>query len=145
VAVVDGVKSSLRMGKEALGHVGLGAALNLGFAYFDYRGRVSSGQNPVVAGAVAGAMGYLGATMGVLPFMAITAGPGLMKAGVQAYHNYYQSHSAYTRRMTMPFSHSFSHSDATYQIQQKGMAAMGQARGALGVEAGMMNQMYGRR
>lgn len=140
----DAAKARLKQGSEAITHVG-GSLLNVGFAYFDWRGRVRDGQNPVVAGAVAAGNAFLGATMGVLPYMAVTAGPGLVKNGLQAYYSYYQGYTAYTRRMTQPFSHTFSHTDATYQLQQRGIAAINGGRGAIGSEAGMMAQLYGRR
>ena len=141
----DAVRSTLRAGSGMVGKVGLGSALNLGFAYFDFRGRIESGQNPTAAMALAGGSAFLASTMGVVPYLLVTSGYGLAKSGVQATYSNYQSYNSYTRRMTTPFSHSFSHTDATYQMQQRGLAALGQARGALGSEAGMMAQLYGRR
>lgn len=140
---INGVQSTLKNG--VLKNISLGAVANVGIGYFDYKSRIKQGQNPAVAGVVAAGSAALGLTMGVVPYMLVTSGYGLAKAGASAYYSHYQSHGAYTRRMTMPFSHSFSHTDATYQMQQRGLQALGQSRGALGAEAGMMAQMYGRR
>lgn len=57
----------------------------------------------------------------------------------------YKQNSQYLRTMRTPFSHSFSHTDATFQAQQRGLQAIGRQRGMLGAEAGMMNELYGRR
>lgn len=134
----------LKHGRATLGPMA-GSALNVGFAYFDWRGRVREGQNPALAGAVAAGSAFLGATMGTLPYLAVTMGPALMRTGTQAYMNYYREHSVYTRRMATPFSHRFGHTDATYQMQQRGLQQLTGARGALGAEAGMMAQLYARR
>lgn len=142
----DGIiKSTLKQGKGLLGSMALGSVINVGGAYFDYKSRIEQGQNPAVATAIAAGSAYLGLSMGVVPYMLVTQGYGLAKAGASAYYSHYQSHNAYTRRMAQPFSHTFSHTDATYQMQQRGLSALGQGRNAIGAEAGMMAQLYSRR
>jgi hypothetical protein len=69
----------------------------------------------------------------------------LLYTGYKIGNDIYLRNSQHIRSMRTSFSHSFSHTDATFQHQQRGMAAIGRSRGLLGNEAGMMASLYGRR
>jgi len=130
------------------GNIGMhiaGTALGFGFSYLEFRERVRSGENLLLAGAKAGTAGVLYATMGFMPVLALLQGPGLVKAGTTAAYNRYRSYQTWRREIASPFSHSFSHTDATLRAQQQGIQALGIGRGFVGSEAAMMAQRYGRR
>lgn len=69
----------------------------------------------------------------------------LLYAGVSIGNQVYRKNTQHIRAMRTPFSHSFSHTDATYSAQQRGLSMIGRHSGLLGSEAGMMSQMYARR
>lgn len=123
--------------------------LGVGIAAFttrgDYHDRLKQGQNPLYAAAVAATQGYLGLTMGVLPYMAVTQAPALVRTAASAYYSHYQGHSAWRRSAVTAFSHSYQHTDVTLKMQQQGLNAINRAKGSAGAEAGMFAQAYGRR
>ena len=123
-----------------------GLGLNLGFAYFDYQSQLKAGKDPMAATLGAGvnvalAMGFPTMIGGMLAM----GGFELTKAVAENLYAYHQKRQIWTRNIKRPFSQSFTHSDASMAAQQRGMEAIGAARGMIGNEAGMFAQKYSRR
>lgn len=123
----------------------MGGTLGIAGAALEFALAVKSGKNPLVAGAGAVGNALILGTMGFIPALAVTAGFALAKAGAQAAYDFNRSQSIYMRQVKQPFSHSFSHSDASISAQQRGIQAISGGRSLAGAEAGIMAQMYGRR
>ena len=140
------VSQNIKKGLDKAKGVGMpGHMINMAFTYFDYKSRLSSGQNPLLAMGAAGITGFLGVTMGAVPFLITTMGYSALKAGSKALYTNYHNYNNYTRRISTPFSHSYTHTDSTMKAQMRGLQAMGASSGFAGAEAGMMHQLYGRR
>lgn len=77
--------------------------------------------------------------------MGVYTGVGLAYGAYKVGDAIYRQQSSYIRTARTPFSHSYAHSDASMQAQQRGMAAIGRARNLVGSEAAVMASMYSRR
>jgi hypothetical protein len=136
-----GVISLLSKRFMSIGIAGLGIASE----FPAYKSRVENGVNPLLSATQAIGNAVAFTTMGPLPAMLITQGPGLFYNGAKALYAYNKTSNVWQRSIKMPFSHSFTHSDATAQAQQYGMQAIGAGRGFIGSEASMMAARYARR
>lgn len=138
------VTTPLKTAKGVLGGT-IGAGVGALSSFVSWRGRVADGENPLVAGIKEGAQALIYMRMGLGPGTLVLGGFALAAAGASAAYDFNKRQSVYMRQVRAPFSHSFSHTDATLAAQQRGLAAINQGRGLVGSEAGIMNQLYGRR
>lgn len=121
------------------------AAIGLGSGLLDYRNARAQGHS--VASSIVRAAGpaFLWYSLNPTTALAVTFGPTLAKAAVSGLYSRYQTNAIESRRMVTPFSHSFTHTDATLRAQERGMQAIYGGRSRVGASAGMMQQLYGRR
>jgi hypothetical protein len=75
----------------------------------------------------------------------VVLGAELLYSVASLANQIHAKNSSYIRTARQSFSHSFTHTDATYQAQQRGIAMIGKHNGLLGSEAGMMASLYSRR
>ena len=111
----------------------------------DYKRLRGEGGGVVTSFARAAATNLIWTTCGMTTALAIMYGPKLVKGAVSGLYSRYQTNAIESRRMVTPFAHSFSHTDATLRAQQNGLQSITGGRGYLGSEAGLMQQLYGRR
>jgi len=137
------IKDTSRMLGGSWGHIA-GSALGGVGELAAFRERVSQGQNPIIAGAIAAGSLAAWTTMGFLPALIVT-NPGAIYNAGKALYNFSQNTRAWQREFRTPFSHSYQHTEATSMAQQRGLQQLGIARGLIGSEASMMAARYARR
>jgi hypothetical protein len=131
-------------GAEAKKSLGLGTHLLLwGGIYLDYRMRTAGGEGEGTAMAKAAGMALFTNSMGFWAGTAVLAGYSIAEAATKGMYNLYQSQGSWLRTARTPFSHSFSHTAATSQLQSAGLRALGISRGFVGSEASLMAERYG--
>lgn len=128
-----------------LSHPVANVGLGLAGGAFDYYSARKEGHGVVRSLGRAATQAIIWGALSPATAVAITFGPALAKGAVSGLYSRYQTNAIESRRMVTPFSHSFSHTDATLRAQQRGLRSIYGGRSYIGASAGMMQQLYGRR